>query len=470
MKKKIIKLCSVLHPKNIDLSTEKGRASERERRIMLSSLASLFSRILGAAVSLLTVPLTLHYLGVERYGLWMAISSIIALMGFADFGIGNGLLNAVAKAHGNDNQAEIKEYFSSATFMLAGISFLILLVFAFLYPYVQWEKLFNVHSPLAISESGQAVAAFIVCFALNIPATLVQRLQLGLQMGFVANLWQAAGSIFSLIVVLIMVRLEAGLPWLVLALAGTPIVVAVFNGIYFFWKIRSDLRPRFSDVSRQAATAVAKTGMLFFVLQFVVAVTFSSDNFIIARTLGISSVTEYAVTERMFSIIPLIMSTLLAPLWPAYGEAMARNDVQWVKRTLRKSLLISVVGSLLIASIFVLTGHQILSVWVGNAVSPSTMLLSSFAIWKIIESVGSSIAVFLNGANIVRAQVIIALATAISATILKLTFVLKFGPVAILFSTSISFIFFALIPYFFIIRNKIREFGTASVFIEKNNN
>lgn len=455
MKSKLNKLLSIFKPSSLDPTTEAGRAAERERRIALSSLVSTFSRALGAAVSLMTVPLTLHYLGVERYGLWMAISSVIALMSFADFGIGNGLLNVVAKAHGNDNQSEIKEYFTSATIMLTGIAMLILAAFSIIYAYVDWASLFNVHSALAISESGQAVAVFMICFALNIPITLIQRLQLGLQMGFVANLWQGVGSIFSLIAVLAAVRFEAGLPWLVVALAGAPILAAICNGFYFFGRVRRDLMPRCNYFSKYAAKVVAKTGMLFFVLQFVVAVTYSSDNFIITRTLGIGSVTEYAVTERMFSLIPLILSTLLAPLWPAYGEAMARNDMCWVKKTLKKSLFISLFASVLISTIFVLGGHQILKVWVGNAVVPSMALLIGFAIWKVIESLGSTVAIFLNGANVVRAQVIVGLVTAVCATILKISLIHKFGIVAILFSNSITYIMLALVPYYFIMKKKI---------------
>ncbi|MFP3711889.1 hypothetical protein SB783_48755, partial [Paraburkholderia sp. SIMBA_009] len=78
-------------------------------------------------------------------------------------------------------------------------------------------------------------------FAFNIPANLVQRLQLGLQMGFVANLWQMVGSIFAFIAVLVAVHYEAGLPWLVFALSGAPVLAALLNGIIFFLVVRPDL-------------------------------------------------------------------------------------------------------------------------------------------------------------------------------------------------------------------------------------
>src|SRR3954471_19453958 len=67
-----------------DVSTPAGRSAERHRRIALSSLAAVASKMVGIVSMLITVPLTIKYLGTERYGLWMTISSVIAMLGCAD--------------------------------------------------------------------------------------------------------------------------------------------------------------------------------------------------------------------------------------------------------------------------------------------------------------------------------------------------------------------------------------------------
>src|SRR5690349_12437842 len=61
-----------------DASTPTGRSRERFRRIGLTTASSIAARGISFATSLITVPLTLHYLGTERYGLWATLSSIIA--------------------------------------------------------------------------------------------------------------------------------------------------------------------------------------------------------------------------------------------------------------------------------------------------------------------------------------------------------------------------------------------------------
>src|SRR4051794_26485261 len=88
-----------LRTPEVDRSTEQARSRERFRRIGLTTIASLGARSIAFATGFVTVPLTLHYLGPERYGMWATLSSVIAMAAFADLGLGNGLLNALSAAH-----------------------------------------------------------------------------------------------------------------------------------------------------------------------------------------------------------------------------------------------------------------------------------------------------------------------------------------------------------------------------------
>ena len=63
-------------------TTNTDRSKERYRRVAVTSVAALGSKVIGVSVSLVTVPLTFAYLGDERYGLWMAITAATA-KGFA---------------------------------------------------------------------------------------------------------------------------------------------------------------------------------------------------------------------------------------------------------------------------------------------------------------------------------------------------------------------------------------------------
>src|SRR5215217_2391720 len=107
-----------------EMDTPEGRSKERLRRVALTALMSAFGQGVNVLTTLITIPLTFHYLGAERYGLWVAISALITLLGFADLGMGNGLLNAIAEANGKNDRKAAESYIASAFYMLLGVSLL----------------------------------------------------------------------------------------------------------------------------------------------------------------------------------------------------------------------------------------------------------------------------------------------------------------------------------------------------------
>jgi len=57
--------------------------------VALTALTSVAARSVALLSLLISVPLTLRYLGSERYALWMAVSSLLAALVSLDLGIGN---------------------------------------------------------------------------------------------------------------------------------------------------------------------------------------------------------------------------------------------------------------------------------------------------------------------------------------------------------------------------------------------
>lgn len=443
---------------SFDTTTEQGRSDERHRKIFMTAGAAALSKVVSVGTALISIPLTLHYLGSERFGLWMTITSVIVMLGFADLGIGIGLLNAVSEASGKDDIEAIRRYISSAFAILSGIALVILVIFFFAYPFISWASFFNVKSPLAIQESGLAVAAFMLCFALNIPAGIVQRAQSGLQMGFVANLWQIVGSILGLSAVLLVIRFELGLPWLVGAMAGAPLVAALSNGVWFFGRVRLDIRPDWTLVCSEAMKKIARTGLLFLALQIAVSIAFASDNIVISRMLGAEAVTQYAIPEKLFSIIPMLLGMVLMPLWPAYGEAMARGDGPWIKKAFVSSLKIAIAISSVLAMALVFFANYILSTWVGHQVSPPFLLLLGLGVWKVFEGWGIAVAAFLNGVNIVRIQASLAIVMAAIAITLKIVLVESIGVAGVVWATVIAYGVVTIAPLSFVIPRLLKRF------------
>jgi O-antigen/teichoic acid export membrane protein len=440
-----------------DISTAAGRSEERLRLIALSALASGSGKIISMVTALISVPLTLHYLGAERYGMWLVVSSFVAILGFADLGVGNGVLTLISQRSGTGDSSGIRGVVSSAFVILTLIAAVLGMLFAATSGLVSWQSLFNVSSPLARAEAAPAVATFVACFLVSIPLGVVQKVQVGLQQGFVSALWQSAGSILGFLAVLIVIHLEGGVSWLIFALIGVPQITVIANNFFFFSFERRDIAPRLDHLDIRIMARLLRTGLLFLVLQLVVATTYNSDSLIITRLLGPTAVAEYAVPQRLFSVISMLLAMLTAPLWPAFGEALGRGDRAWVRRAMKISLSINVGLAALASFGLVLIGPWLIHLWIGQLVGPSLLLLLGFAVWKLCEALGGPLAMLLNGAHVIIPQIICSVLTALLGVWLKIFFIGHIGVAGAIWANVAAYTTLSLAPLAIIMRNYLKD-------------
>lgn len=441
-------------------ATEATRGAARHRIAFLTGATGVSARMVSMGISFITVPLTLHYLGNERFGLWMTISSVLAMAGFADFGVGNGVMNTVADAFGKDDLDGIRHAISSGFAVMTAIGTAVLTLFLISYRFVSWGNLFRVTSSHARAEAGPAMVVFVICFVLNIPLDIVQRVQLGLQQGFRTNIWQVVSSFMALVGVLAAIHLRSGLPTLVVALAGAPILGTAMNAIYFFGISRRDLLPQWHFISPAVISRITRLGGLFFVLQLVAAISYSADNFIVARTLGAADVAMFSIPQRLFGIIATLVTMLLVPFWPAYGEASSRGDVAWIRHTLVRSLVIVFALTSVACLTLLLVSHRVILWWVGPQIQPPFLLMLGFAVWTVISSCSNTLGIFLNGLSIVRFQVVTTGIFGVGCLFVKVLFARHYGSTGVPWATTLSFLILSVPLYLWYVPRLLSRMAT----------
>jgi O-antigen/teichoic acid export membrane protein len=393
----------------------------------------------------------------------MTISSLLVTAGFADFGLGNGLLNVIAKAHGKDDIEGVKRALSSAFASLCLISGVLLMLFFVAYRFIPWADFFRVTSPTARFEAGPTLMMFTICFALNLPAGVVQRTQMGLQEGFLTNIWQLVGSVLSLLGLVIGIWLRVGLPILVFAIAGAPLIAAVSNGFFFFGIRRPDLRPQWRLVSIDATKQIISIGVLFFILQVVVAIAYSADGVVVARAVGAVNVPEYVIPQRMFSLITMMVAMFVTPLWPAYAEAISRGDTIWVRRSLYRSMFLVCLVSTAAALLLLLASRQLINWWAGPTIHPPLILLVGLAVWTVMESCGSALAAFLNGSGFLQLQIAVACVFGVSCITAKIYLARHFGSAGLPWAAIFTWGLLNFAPLMFYVRWKLRHMPSSPI-------
>jgi len=440
-----LKLKKIFQFKPHDITKVEGKSHERYRRILLTGGSTAVVKIFSAAINLITVPLTVHYLGSERYGLWMAISSVITLMGFADLGLGNGLLNAVSKANGRNNINEAQVAVSSTFFILLGISFLLFLIFISIFPFISWKDVFNVRSALAIREAGPTMFTLVMILLINIPLGIIQRIQDGYQEGYRFQLWLILGSLISFAGLLICIYFKGSLTWLVLAYSGGPIIATTLNGVHLFSKKRKSLIPNFRFFNLKTGKTLIKSGLIFFLLGLFTLLANASDDIVITQTLGPSAVAGYEIVKKLF-FFSMFTQYIIQPLWPAFAEAMESGDIAWAKNTVKKGLMLSIISAAIISLPLLIFGKQIVTIWVSAQYIPSWSLLIGFYVFVLLGNYGGVMSTFLNSGPLLSKQLIMVGLAGTGSVLLKILFSLNFGVSGIVWATVVSYSIFFVGP------------------------
>jgi O-antigen/teichoic acid export membrane protein len=287
---------------------------------------------------------------------------------------------------------------------------------------------------------------FVASFLVSMPLGVVQRIRLGHQEGFIDNAWTTAGNLAAFAAVLLAVALRVSLPWLVVAMMSVPVMVQLVNAAVLFHRAYPWLRPRWSEVRVASARAVMSTGGYFFLLQVAGAVAYQSDALILAQMIDAEATARYGVAMKLFQIMPMLMTFLHAALWPAYGEAMARGDVDWVRRTLRRSLWLAAIASGGTSMVVIAIGQPVIRWWLGPAVVPTLLMLVAMGTWTTISVVSNALGAFLNGAGILRAQAMAALLMMVANVGLSILFTRWVGASGVVWGSVVSQTVFVLVP------------------------
>lgn len=124
-----------------------GIESSRTKNIAKHVSYSFLYKVGSVLANFLLVPLAINYLNSEKYGIWLTLSSVITWF-FFDLGLGNGLRNKFAEAKAKGDKHLAQAYVSSAYFTIGSISIILIGIFLFINPWIDWTTVFSTDSSL----------------------------------------------------------------------------------------------------------------------------------------------------------------------------------------------------------------------------------------------------------------------------------------------------------------------------------
>ena len=141
---------------------------------------SLLFKLGAILANFLAMPILIKYLGVEQFGIWATMLTLITWVMLFDLGIGNGLKNKVSESLAQDSLDQAASYISTAYGLIGFIAFGLFSLFLILSFWLPWQSIFNSQ---VISEENLRNAVIILSFFIffNFWVSLVNQIFHGLQ-------------------------------------------------------------------------------------------------------------------------------------------------------------------------------------------------------------------------------------------------------------------------------------------------
>lgn len=431
-------------------------ADRRHRQIALATLSSIAAKISGLLLAYASVSLAIGKLGSAAFGLWMTINSMSVLMPFADLGLGNGLISYVSRRIGESKISDIPGAVSACLYIAAASGAIMAGGGALITAHLSiLSRIFGTNDPAALNEVIPSVTIFFLCLGMTLPLSIVEKVQMGAQDSYISNLWQICTTVLTLGGLYWISRGKCELHNLVLAYTGAPVIAKLANFIIYFFSTRRDLRPALLTPDWKTGRYLLRCGTAFVVLQSSVALGYMCDSLILASQLGAGAVAVYNVVQRLFSLT-IIAELSIAPLWGAFGEALARGDVRWVRNTFSKSLRLNTALAASICLTLLLLGNFLIKHWTKSTVHAEPLLLASFALWRVFNVVQANLSVLLNHEKTLRKQTRFFLFAAILAFALKFPLLHVLGTSGVVLATVASFSILYAIPCFAMARDLLK--------------
>lgn len=361
------------------------------------ALYSLFIDGLSVLVGLFYVPLLLDALTQEKYGIWLTLTSILGWFGFFDIGLGNGLRNKLTEAFATGNHVTGKKLVSTTYALLIGIFSVILILFHISNFFLNWNSILNTKT-IDNKELYVLTSIVFTFFILRFIVQIISVVYLADQKPSVSKLITASGNLLSFFIVLLLTRfiVKGNLILLGTIISVVPVLLFIAVTFIAFNTKYKSLKPSIKSIDFKESNGLINLGAKFFILQISYLIAYTSANILITQFYGPDEVTVYNIAYKYFYIPVMVYSIMLSPIWSAVTDAQVKSDFIWLKKTLRRLNILSLLFVFGIVFMIIIS-DWVYEVWVGDAVVIPFNLSLSLGIYVITIILISPFSTYING-------------------------------------------------------------------------
>jgi O-antigen/teichoic acid export membrane protein len=442
MNQKKMNLLQTLKERYLNSGSERGKGIKK-------NITGMFGlKAVDVGISYLRFPLTLKFLGTELHGVWLTVGGIMNWFSFFNIGLGTGLRNKLAEALAEKDFTLARIYVSSTYTIISIISsimFVLLMISVFT---LNWPEIVAV--PESYNEMLVTTLLIVFTFfAMRFVLQLVGTVLVADQKPALSQLLNTASSVIFFVGVWFALKYRVMFGNLVVIGAlssGSVLLVQIVATIILFSKKYKYIRPSVKYIDWHKFKSLASVGVQFFIVQISVIIMFSTDNIIISQITGPADVVPYNVARKYFGIVEMLFLIVLEPFWSAFTQAYVKDEINWIKKSIRKLLMIwglSLGGSVIMLAL----SGWVYDIWIGDMIIVPFHLSLLMMFFFMIKSWNNVFVYLINGVGKIRLQLYMSIVIAVINIPMSIFFAknLEMGSAGVILGTIVCLSFGAVL-------------------------
>jgi O-antigen/teichoic acid export membrane protein len=331
-------------------------------------------------VAVLSIPILIDALGVDRFGLLTLIWAVVSYFGLFDLGLGRAMTQQLAVVIAHEEHERIGPLIATATVLMAGLGVLAGVLMAVVAPW-------GIGLVRGVPDQQEAIHA-VYAMALAMPAIILTsgfRGILEAKHAFgIVNLIRFPMGLFTFLGPLaVVIYGEPRLDWIACVLTVGRVIACLVHA-WCAWRVL----PReygFLSIHAKLLRPLSVSGGWMTVSNIISPFMGYVDRFVIGFIVSASAVAYYTIPQELVIKLWIVPGALTMVLFPTFAAQIFRRDEQaWV--LFKKAVHWLFVVLLPVTVAFVLFAHELLSLWISPELAThSTILLQIFAVGILIN-------------------------------------------------------------------------------------
>ena len=329
-------------------------------KVIKGSIWTLGGSVLPLAVSFVTTPLIIRFLGTESYGVLLLVGLIPAYFSFADFGMSVASTKFAAEAFGEGDERKEAEFVWTAA-AIASVSALIVAIPIFLFSYfiVRWmnvpEHLLD-QASIALKITTGSFFFGILGSVLNSPMLARLRMDLNMLTSGIPKLLLAAVTPFIL-------YFGGGV---VEAVGWAFIVAAATFATVFYFSIRLLPSLLLHFFNSNLIRPLIKFGAATFIASAAALVLGNLEKLFLTKMVSVQALAYYSVAFTFANTSTMFSLAMLQSLIPAFSQVSSPSRSQEFDRLFSQTMRLTMIWTLPMIMILVVIARPLFTLWVGK--------------------------------------------------------------------------------------------------------